>query len=168
MIQCKECGATQYAGALFCSECGNFLMEDERKTTDVLPFSEYGHRPPPLPPESYRLISPETPKEVMFVVPHCRRRHILSLVDQIRVGRSGSKTGDIPELDLGEDNGAELGVSRLHATIQFSNHGLVLLDLESTNGTFLNNHRLPAKRPYPLQSGDEIRFGDLLVHIFFD
>ena len=153
---------------MFCSECGRFLMEDGRKATDVLPFSDYSHRPPPPPTENFKLESSANHKKITFVIPHSRHRHVVALSGQIRIGRGGSETDDFPELDLSEENGAELGVSRLHATIQWSNHGLVLMDLESTNGTLLNNYRLPAKRPYPLRSGDEIRFGDLLIHIFFD
>ncbi len=168
MIQCKECGATQYEGALFCSECGRFLMEDGRAATDVLPFSDYGHRPPPPPPDDFRLEALPEAKNITFVIPHSRHRRVIGLAGQIRVGRSGSETDDFPELDLTDENGAELGVSRVHATIQWSNHGLVLIDLESTNGTLLNNYRLPPKRPYPLRSGDEIRFGDLLIHVFFE
>ncbi len=168
MIQCKECGATQLEGALFCSECGRFLMEDNLKATDVLPFSDYSHRPPPPPPEDYRLITVPEGKNITFVIPHSRHRRVMALTGQIRVGRDSSETGDFPELDLTVENGVELGVSRLHATIQWSNHGLVLIDLDSTNGTFLNNYRLPSKRPYPLRSGDEIRFGELLIHVFYD
>jgi pSer/pThr/pTyr-binding forkhead associated (FHA) protein len=44
----------------------------------------------------------------------------------------------------------------------------MLIDLESTNGTLLNNYRLSPHEPYPLHSGDEIRFGDLLVHLFLN
>ncbi|MBK8988032.1 MAG: FHA domain-containing protein [Chloroflexi bacterium] len=154
---------------MFCSECGRFLLEDDRKATDVLPFSDYySHRPPPPPTEDFQLETGADHKKITFVIPHSRNRHVMELVGQIRIGRGSTDTDDTPELDLAEENGAELGVSRLHATIQWSNHGLVLIDLESTNGTLLNNHRLPAKRPYPLRSGDEIRFGDLLIHIFFD
>ncbi|RMG97323.1 MAG: FHA domain-containing protein, partial [Chloroflexi bacterium] len=69
---------------------------------------------------------------------------------------------------LGPDNGGDKGVSRLHATIQYSNHGIVLIDLGSTNGTMLNNYRLAAEQPYLLNNGDEIRCGDLLMHIFFE
>jgi pSer/pThr/pTyr-binding forkhead associated (FHA) protein len=74
----------------------------------------------------------------------------------------------LPELDLTKDRGSDFGVSRLHASIQASNRGVVLIDLGSTNGTLLNNYRLPPDLPYPLHNGDEIRFGRLLVHVFFE
>jgi pSer/pThr/pTyr-binding forkhead associated (FHA) protein len=56
----------------------------------------------------------------------------------------------------------------MHAAFQLSKQGVVLIDLGSTNGTSLNNARLPARQPFVVQSGDEVRFGDLLIHVFFD
>jgi pSer/pThr/pTyr-binding forkhead associated (FHA) protein len=46
---------------------------------------------------------------------------------------------------------------------------VVLRDLNSTNGTLLNNYLLdPETAFYLLSNGSEIHFGGLLVHIFFD
>ena len=86
--------------------------------------------------------------------------------DELRIGRASSEF--VPEVDLTDDDGAEKGVSRLHAKIQSVQEGVVLIDLDSTNGTLLNNYRLPPNEPYPVHSGDEIRFGDLLVHLFLN
>jgi hypothetical protein len=167
MIQCNECGASQYEGALFCSECGRFLIDTSGKTT-VLPFSDFFHHSPPPPLVEHNLEPTSDPKHIMFIIPASRRRRLLDLVDQIRVGRADPDSGVRPELDLSDDGGIDKGVSRLHAAIQSTAQGVVLIDLGSTNGTLLNNYRLPAERPYPLRSGDEIRFGDLLLHVFFD
>jgi hypothetical protein len=168
MIQCKDCHAHQYEGALFCSECGSMLTQEPGNTTDVLPFADSMPRPLISLPPDCRVEAPPLEMPITFVIPHRRRRHVVVLREQIVVGRSGRESEAAPELDLGEDNGAELGVSRFHAALQWSNYGLVVSDLGSTNGTLLNNSRLPAQRPFPLRSGDELRFGDLLVHVFFD
>ena len=58
-------------------------------------------------------------------------------------------------------------VSGEHAAILHLQHTYVE-DLNSTNGTILNGYRLPPDQAYPLNTGDEVRFGDLLVHLFFD
>ena len=165
MIRCRDCGATQYEGSLYCSECGRNLLQDLRQATDVLPFSEFAHKPPPPPVSALELISTEDVKQITFVIPSSRHRYTLPLTKQIRIGRAfeDAKTN----LDLTEDNGIELGVSRIHAILQWSNQGVVIMDLGSTNGTFLNYHHLPTNKPYPIQSGDELRFGELLVHVFF-
>jgi hypothetical protein len=49
MHKCFECGADQLSGTLFCSECGAFLEQKERRGTGVLPFSEFAFTPPPPP-----------------------------------------------------------------------------------------------------------------------
>ena len=163
-MKCSDCGSTQEEGALFCDECGGFLLEEAGKITAVLPFSEFANRPPPPPLAEDALHPAQGIRQMTLVVPSTRRRFKLVVQDEISIGRASSEY--VPEVDLTEDDGAEKGVSRLHAKIQAVKEGLVLIDLESTNGTLLNNYRLPPHEPYPLQSGDEIRFGDMLVHFF--
>jgi pSer/pThr/pTyr-binding forkhead associated (FHA) protein len=136
--------------------------------TTALPFSEFDNRPLPIPVDFQALDPPEKPKQILFVIPGSRRRIELKLKHQIRIGRADPQANITPELDLTQDQGIENGISRLHATIQLAKQGVILMDLDSTNGTTLNKTRLPAQKPFLLKSGDEIKFGDLLVHIFFD
>lgn len=168
MIRCTDCGANQYDGTLFCSECGNFLYVADPNTTAVLPFSDFAHRPPP-PALDLPELEPElAPQTITFFIPGSRRHLTLELKGEIRIGRADPRAELIPELDLTSDDGAGKGVSRLHAAIRAYKQGIVLIDLGSTNGTLLNTYRLPAERPYPIKSGDEIRFGELLVHLFLE
>jgi pSer/pThr/pTyr-binding forkhead associated (FHA) protein len=166
MIKCSDCGSVQEEGALFCSECGGFLLVEEGESTAVLPFSEFADRPPPPPLTEEALTPGNKPREVLLVVPTSRRRFKLVAQNELRIGRASSYF--VPEVDLSDDEGAEKGVSRLHAKIQVVREGIMLIDLGSTNGTLLNNYRLSPNEPYPLHSGDEIRFGDLLVHLFLN
>ncbi len=166
MSRCSDCGASQEEGVLFCNECGGFLLAETGRITAVLPFSDFANRPPPPPLTEASLTPADVVRHVTLVVPSSRRRFKLMVQDELRIGRASSEL--VPEVDLTEDDGAEKGVSRLHAKIQSVQAGLVLIDLNSTNGTLLNNHLLPPQQPYPLNSGDEIRFGDLLVHLFLN
>ena len=52
------------------------------------------------------------------------------------------------------------GVSRQHAKVEQRGDALVLLDLDSTNHTFVNGVRLQAHEPYTLRPGDVIRVGN--------
>ena len=54
-------------------------------------------------------------------------------------------------------------VSRYHAKINVSDAGLVIQDLNSANGTFVNGKRITEKTPISL--GDEIRFDDLAYRL---
>ncbi|MBL7162404.1 MAG: FHA domain-containing protein [Anaerolineales bacterium] len=51
-------------------------------------------------------------------------------------------------------------VSRDHAELHRTDDALEIIDLGSTNGTFINNEQLQANQPRALGVGDEIRFGD--------
>jgi hypothetical protein len=62
------------------------------------------------------------------------------------IGREGC------DITLGDPD-----VSRRHAEIQISNGDIVINDLGSTNGTFVNGERID--QPRPLRDGDEVRIG---------
>jgi diguanylate cyclase (GGDEF)-like protein len=55
--------------------------------------------------------------------------------------------------------------SRRHAEIYSHDNGLVITDLNSTNGTFVNRQRLV--QPLVLRSGDQIRIGQQVANITF-
>jgi len=62
------------------------------------------------------------------------------------------------DLDLAEHDPAN-AVSRRHACIGRSGENYYLLDLESTNGTRLNEEDIVPGKKVPLQDGDRIEFG---------
>lgn len=70
-------------------------------------------------------------------------------------------------VDLNNFGALELGISRVHAMIRRTKDGYQLIDLESSNGTWLENQRLVPKQPYPLESGNRIRFGRLNILVFY-
>lgn len=168
MIKCSDCGASQYEGTLFCEECGSFLAPAESEETAVLPFTGHSYRtpPPPLPPQ--KLDTAAAIHTLTIHIPSSRRRLRLTLTEELLVGRADDAANLHPEIDLTQDNGAQKGVSRQHAVFRIYEDGVALVDLHSTNGTRLNGYLLPAERPFPVKSGDEVRFGDLLIHLFVE
>lgn len=70
-------------------------------------------------------------------------------------------------IDLTPYGGLEKGVSRKHAIIRKIDIGYEIVDLYSTNGTWVNEKRLLPNKAYVLDSGIHIRLGQqLLVTIF--
>lgn len=70
-------------------------------------------------------------------------------------------------IDLTDYGAALLGVSRQHAAILVSQDMYLLQDLGSTNGTWLNEVRLPPHIPRTLKNGDMIRLGQLRIYVVF-
>ncbi len=81
------------------------------------------------------------------------------------LGRAVTEVG--PGLvDLSAYGAAELGVSRQHARVAFS-ETYTIADIGSTNGTWLNQARLIPHKPYTLHSGDEVRLGSLRLTFYY-
>jgi len=81
--------------------------------------------------------------------------------DLTNVGRSDVAQNWHPELDLIPFGGGapDFGVSRHQALIQRDGQSFTMVDVGSTNGTFVNGKALEYNKPVPLQDGDAIAFG---------
>jgi pSer/pThr/pTyr-binding forkhead associated (FHA) protein len=85
------------------------------------------------------------------------------------IGRSEQGGESAPGLDLAAFEGWRHGVSRRHARLHHDGKSgaLLITDLDSTNGTYLNERQLTANTPTRLRDGDMIRLGDLILRIYF-
>src|SRR5688572_5995544 len=77
------------------------------------------------------------------------------------VGRTDESSDFTPDIDLATLGGREHGVSRRHAALVRYRGTTHILDLNSVNGTFLNGKRLIPDTPYPMNEGDDLKFGNL-------
>jgi CheY-like chemotaxis protein len=87
----------------------------------------------------------------------------IEVVGTIHIGRR--VPGTPLDLDLSPFDAEFLGVSRQHAMIQIENNSLVIYDIGSTNGTYVNDQRAWLGQPLKLEDGDIIRFGSLAFKI---
>ncbi len=93
-------------------------------------------------------------------------RHInVPLAVPVLIGRQDSARGFFPDLDLNNDGGYDSGVSRRHARISVNGEAAYIEDLESANGTFINDQRVPPRKLYHLKASDELRLGSLILRI---
>jgi hypothetical protein len=75
------------------------------------------------------------------------------------VGRPTSKN-DVPvDVDLSPLDKKKV-VSRKHAVIRQEGENLILIDIQSRNGTWINETRLTPEKPYRLNYDDRIYFGN--------
>ncbi|MGH7595618.1 MAG: FHA domain-containing protein [bacterium] len=79
--------------------------------------------------------------------------------DIVTIGRVSSNLLQLP------DPQKKL-VSRNHARIERIAEAFHLIDLGSTNGTYLNDKKLEADQPYELHPGDQIKIGEYLIQFF--
>lgn len=172
MQKCNACGKEYIEGALYCEECGVFLLaeteeEDIESTARVSIPKPSNGSDSTLPFEHQVGFGPQ-PNKVLFTITSSGRRVALELGGEIRIGRVDPGQEIWPELDLTPDQGYECGVSRCHAILQPSAKGVELVDCGSTNGTQLNNEHLNPEQPHPLKNGDHIKLGGLLIQVFFE
>lgn len=80
----------------------------------------------------------------------------------------GRNEGDnVVEVDLSDYDGQDKGVSRRHVHMDATQRPIVVIDLDSYNGTFINGEKLIPERPYTLNSGDELRLGRLVGRVYY-
>ncbi len=77
------------------------------------------------------------------------------------VGRFDEESDFLPDIDLSELGARDEGLSRRHAAFVSYRNQPHLLDLGSYNGTYINNVRLQVDKPYPIHSGDIVKFANL-------
>jgi hypothetical protein len=72
-----------------------------------------------------------------------------------------------PDIDLTPHNAVELGVSRRHIKLTRQIATIMVQDLGSINGTFLNGQKLLPYQPRVLRNEDELRLGHMTLRISF-
>jgi predicted component of type VI protein secretion system len=148
-VRCSVCGATVLSDQRFCASCGAALQ----------PAPEAAATPSsPVQP----LVSSVSAGPYLEVI--ASGAHI-PLVDQpeVLVGRVDDVSGIYPDIDMTPHGGEEGGVSRQHARLLHEGDVWSIMDLDSTNGTFINEIELEAKVRTALNDGDRISLGDVEI-----
>ena len=101
------------------------------------------------------------PRAPRLVVVSTRAELPLPARDDIILGREDAQSNSYPDVDLNPHGGLEQGVSRRHARITLRGGQYFVEDLNSVNGTLLNQRRLTAHTPTPLRPGDHLLLGRL-------
>jgi pSer/pThr/pTyr-binding forkhead associated (FHA) protein len=81
------------------------------------------------------------------------------------IGRTDETSEYKPDIDLARHGAREQGVSRRHAALVRYRGNIHILDLNSVNGTFLNGKRLLPETPYPLNYGDHLKVGNIILGV---
>jgi pSer/pThr/pTyr-binding forkhead associated (FHA) protein len=109
----------------------------------------------------------------MYIIDDCgvRVNSYVALDAQLHISEAGRPdrivvARDIMTIGRDGDNDIVLesiSVSRCHAVLVRKAAGLLLVDLESTNGTLVNGLPALPDEPIRLVDGDELQFGEVVV-----
>ena len=91
----------------------------------------------------------------------------IEATEHMTVGRSDVHSDTYPDIDLEPFNARALGVSRIHMEIIARNSRVTVRDMDSSNGSFLNDGRMLAGTEYRLQHGDRLMLGKLALQVQF-
>ena len=159
---CPNCGTRMSPGDMLCSHCGFTLDPVSGLTpTGVAP------RHPSLTTDSSPL--PNTLDKHMLVMfqflpsGSCRS---FTLRKPLVVGRQSS-SGIDDFLDLSEFQADHHGISRLHCRFWRMFKHLLVMDLGSTNGTYLNGKRLMPQFAYLVKPDSRLILGSLHMVVTF-
>jgi pSer/pThr/pTyr-binding forkhead associated (FHA) protein len=141
-------------------------LEDDRRGTDPLGTDEIGWvGEEEEDSEANPLIKGTGPLAIRLKIGEHAREVEATLNKAIHMGRLDPASDVFPEIDLTNDNGLEKGVSRRHARILKREGTVVVEDLGSINGTFINGKRLAPYLPEVLHHGDQLQLGKLLIEV---
>jgi hypothetical protein len=119
---------------------------------------------------SHRLIQryarPLQNNEVQIIMPMAQDILQYALEDRLIIGRRHEASGHFPDIDLHEFHTSSK-VSRKHAELRRGRRGLNIVDLKSTNGTYINKDKLKAGIAYPLPNNAIVFLGSgfpIVVH----
>jgi hypothetical protein len=164
MALCAECGHKNMMGAYFCENCGVRLQRKD-ETLYRADFEQSDSQLLALKRGSDAFTDD---KSLLIYVAGVPNPMVFRKVERLTLGRIGWGNKPRPDVDLTPYEAHQKGVSRIHAALERADNRLLLYDLNSKNGVYLNGLRIQPQRPYTLRDGDEVRLYQLVMHVYFD
>ncbi len=159
-VTCENCGTANPEREAYCYACGHILPAGkEQVSTSALPDE-------PLIPQIRWGTAYFGEKTLLRI--RVRDQNALfevGFTDELILGRTHG--GEIPDVDLSNYNAKDLGVSRQHVKLTRETATVMVQDLGSKNGTYLNGQKLMPYQPRVLRNEDELRLGRLTLRVSF-
>jgi len=143
------------------------MLRDIREVTGTLPnsFDEFLDAPIL---NKERFMDFEIPSQGIVLINLEDGQPVAILEEKIFIlGRASAKIKTKePLVDL-TSLSVDYGISRTHALFTKTKDGYQITDLDSSNGTWIENERIVPQRPYEVESGSRIRMGRLNMLVFY-
>src|SRR5215468_4286480 len=124
------------------------------------------------PKETYNFPPVETinmgilrPWRIALTIKNVRVRFVIDLTRSLMIGRTDLSSNTIVDVDLSPFSADTLGVSRQHMILKLEGDNVVVVDRHSANGTRVNGQKLKPDESTPLQHGDELRLGGMVMQV---
>jgi len=163
MIECPNCQHKNLDGTVFCSECGMQLSGLNSIVTQNIPADSK-----PLSPIDRKKTAAYAKELDTWASLHLLDSgQILPLGDrtEFTLGRVSEAQPIMPDIDLTPYQAYASGVSRLHAVLKREGKRVFVMDLGSSNGTYLNGKRLKPNTEQTVNHGDLLALGKLKIQI---
>lgn len=163
-VNCPNCGQSNQKHELVCYSCGHLLesSKSQQETqalaeTNDLTFSEDF-----FDQDSVLILKVRNSGKTFLAEPQKSDHELV-------IGRSAKGSAVMPDIDLADEDGDKLGVSRLHLNIGYDerSHTICVSDIGSANGTYINGQRLHPHEVRVLRDHDELRLGKMVLLVSF-
>jgi FHA domain-containing protein len=164
MKKCLHCNFENREGTFLCARCGTLLEGSDTATISTRAMSQAEFLPLNARETGTlgwsqlcraALYLKET--KTMFALEERRLTYILGRTSEANLADKDAG------IDLTPFMGQLKGVSRVHAVLHRTASALTIVDMKSTNGTFINGKKLLPERAYALQNDDQITLGRLVL-----
>jgi len=156
-ISCSQCGHVNVPGSVFCENCGASLAPQPEQVTPPEPPKLDIQESKPEVDQQEIISEPQvhaspTPENPRFVIQGSDTSLDFTTGSfSFVVGREDPVSGIFPEINLEPHGGHNAGVGRQHTKIIIQGNQVLIEDLNSVNGTYLNKVQSWLKE-YPNES----------------
>lgn len=158
MKACVNCGHENAEGVLFCERCGVALSSISLSTKQLGENEKSNLQSGGTELSSDRVI--------FLYVKGYADPITVQMRDRMVLGR-GDAREDENLVNLEPYEASDYGVSRRHAMLILNDKQLEIVDLGSTNHTYINEVEVPEDGTQTVHDGDELRLGRLNIRLFF-
>jgi hypothetical protein len=148
---------------MFCAECGAQLDGVETLVTQAITDEQITEERKKTP----RTDPATTPANSWISLHLMDSGKILPLAsrNEFTLGRLSEGQPIMPDIDLTPYQAYASGVSRLHAVVKRDSDRVLVMDLGSSNGTYVNGRRINPHVEESLNHGDILALGKLKIQV---
>lgn len=165
MIICANCQHKNVTGAMFCAECGAQLDGVDTLITQAITDDQIVEELRRQPAHPELASTPVTTSWISLHLMDSGKILPLASRNEFTLGRLSEGQPIMPDIDLTPYQAYASGVSRLHAVVKRDANRVLVMDLGSSNGTYVNGRRINPHVEESLSHGDIIALGKLKIQV---